>query len=336
MQTAKNQLHSSGELRVVKTPAPKCVSVVIPVYNGACTIGPLVEELVDKNPGYDLEIVLVNDASKDGSENACLSLCRRHPQNVTFVNLAKNSGEHNAVMAGLNHARGQWCVIMDDDRQNPPQEAFRLAAEAIRGGYDIVFSRYAEKKHHPARNLFSKMANASARKLMRLPEGLYLSSFKCLSRFTVDHIKAYKGPFPYIDGLALRATDNISTLQTMHEPSRKGKSCYTVEKLFRLWAVITVNFSITPLRIASLLGIFFSLIGAVGAASTVVEKILNPSLPVGWPSLIVALFVLSGVQLLILGVVGEYLGQLLLTANGTPQYVVREVVRGAKEGEDEE
>lgn len=306
--------------------APVHLSVVIPVYNGAATIGALVDALVRLNPGHALQIVLVNDGSTDGSEASCRELARRHPGLVTFVDLARNVGEHNAVMAGLAHARGAWCVIMDDDFQNPPEEAYRLLAHAAAEGRDIVFATYPVKRHHWARNLGSRFTNAVARRLMHLPDGLYLSSFKCLSRFAVNHALEYRGPFPYLDGLALRVTRNVGVVETRHLPSRKPRSGYTLRKLAGLWAAMAVNFSVAPLRASSLLGVLFSLAGLAGTAAVTVEKIRQPELPVGWASLAVAVLLLSGVQLLISGVIGEYLGQLVLTANGTPQYAVRDVV----------
>lgn len=306
--------------------APVFLSVVIPVFNGAATIGALVDAIVRLNPGYSLQVVLVNDASPDGSALSCRELALQYPGVVTFVDLARNVGEHNAVMAGLAHARGAWCVIMDDDFQNPPEEAFRLVSHATREQRDVVFSTYAEKRHHWVRNLGSRFTNALARRLMSLPSNLYLSSFKCLSRFAVDHVLEYRGPFPYLDGLVLRVTRNIGVLETRHELTRKGGSGYTIGKLLCVWAAMVVNFSVAPLRVSSLLGVLFSLAGFAGAAAVAIEKIQKPDLPVGWASLTAAVLLLFGVQLLISGVLGEYLGQLVLTANGTPQYAVRTVV----------
>src|SRR5512138_492992 len=301
------------------------LSIVIPVYNSAVTITSLVGELVAANPGYPMQVVLVNDGSSDGSAGACRNLVRRHPGTVTFVDLSRNAGEHNAVMAGLAHARGAYCVVMDDDFQNPPGEVFRLAEAAVRSRRDIIFSMYPQKKHHWFRNLGSWAANGMARRLMGLPQGLYLSSFKCLSRFTVDHVISYRGPFAYIDGLALRSTRNIGVVEVRHESRVGGSSGYNLTKLLHLWSAMTVNFSILPLRIASFLGFLFGAVGLAGAVAVVAEKLRQPDLPVGWPSLIVAVFILTGGILLILGVMGEYIGQLLLTVNGTPQYVVRTV-----------
>lgn len=306
--------------------APPELSIVIPVYNGAPVIGRLVDAILRDDPGITPQIVLVNDASPDGSAAICRQLACRHPGRITFVDLAKNEGEHNAVMAGLAHARGEFVVVMDDDFQNPPSEAYRLHAHAVDGNHDIVYSRYERKRHHPFRNVGSMMANAMARRLMHLPEGLYLSSFKCMSRFVVDHVLLYDGPFPYVDGLALRASRNIGVVTVAHEPSAKSASGYTVSKLFRLWGSMAVNFSILPLRLASGLGLTVSFVGFLAAIAVVVEKFQNPALPVGWPSTAVAILIFSGVQLLIIGILGEYLGQILMTINKTPQFVVRDVV----------
>jgi undecaprenyl-phosphate 4-deoxy-4-formamido-L-arabinose transferase len=311
-------------------PCGELLSILIPVFNGATTIGGLTDALVESNPGYSLQVVLVNDGSADASRAVCRSLAGRYPGIVTFVDLARNVGEHNAVMAGLSRTAGDYCVIMDDDFQNPAVEAYRLADKAVRERLDIVFSSYARKRHGWLRNLGSRGVNAMARHLMRLPDGLYLSSFKCLSRFAIDQVVAYRGPFPYVDGLALRATRNIGVLPTAHEWSRKDRSGYTVGKLLRLWGSMVVNFSILPLRLGTVMGVIFSLLGLGGAIYVLLEKMRTPALPIGWPSLIVAVLLLSGIQLLILGVFGEYLGQMVLTINGTPQYVVREVVEEGK------
>lgn len=330
----KNQ--KIAEIRPVPPPGlkPLCVSVVIPVYNGATTIAKLVDHLVQSNPGYDLQIVLVNDASLDGSSAACAKLSALYSGIVLSVDLAKNVGEHNAVMAGLSFSTGDYCVIMDDDYQNDPDDAFQLVEKAKDENRDIVFSVYEDKKAAWWRNLGSYAVNRLAGKLMGLPSGLYLSSFKCLSRFAVDNVLHYKGPFPYVDGLALRATRNIGILETDHYPSMKSKSTYTLRKLIDLCFSMAVNFSVLPLRMSSLLGFVLSAAGILGAILVIKEKIENPALPVGWPSMAVSVLFLSGVQLMMLGMLGEYIGQLVLTINGTPQYVVRSV-KGVKKDQDE-
>lgn len=305
------------------------VSIVIPVYNGARSIGPLVEHLLTVLHQYTLQIVLVNDGSPDNSHEVCRGLHQAHPDAVTYVRLAKNFGEHNAVMAGLRHARGDYVVIMDDDFQNPPDEVIRLIEHAAQGDHDIVYTFYRKKHHHWFRNLGSRLNNFVATWMLDKPRDLYLSSFKCLSRFAVREITRYEGPFPYVDGLALRATRHIGKIEVRHEPRRDGHSSYTFRKLVHLWLNMFINFSVMPLRLSTMMGLGLSALGFLLGIVVLIEKLLNPSVPLGWSSVIVALALFAGVQLAMLGLAGEYLGRLFLSTNQTPQFVIRDVLDGA-------
>jgi undecaprenyl-phosphate 4-deoxy-4-formamido-L-arabinose transferase len=301
------------------------VSIVIPVYRGEKTVGALVRALVDGLAArYQLEIVLVVDGSPDNSAAVCRRLAGEVP-GVKCLNLSYNFGEHNAVMAGLNHATGQYAVIMDDDFQNPPEEVHKLVEE-IRKGYDVVFSCYEKKQHSRLRNLASGLNNWLASLLLKKPRGLYLSSFKAISRFAIDEIIKYDGPYPYVDGLILRFTRNYSRVLVRHDPRSHGESGYTLGKLAHLWLSMFTNFSIVPLRMATFLGFAFSLLGLAVAVWFAVEKLRRPELPVGWASLVCSLLVIGGVQLFALGMIGEYLGRLFLKASGQPQFVIREIV----------
>ncbi len=306
------------------------LSIVIPVYNGASTIGSLVRRLVDLlSVRLDgLQIVLVNDGSPDSSDVVCRDLQVEFPGFVDYVELSRNFGEHNAVLAGLHQSRGEHVVIMDDDFQNPPEEAIRLVSHARQHGYDVVYSAYQTKQHHWFRNLGSAFNDRVANLLLDKPPGLYLSSFKCLNRFTVNEILKYSGPFPYLDGLILRCTRRIGTLAVRHDARREGRSNYTLTKLVRLWLNMSVNFSILPLRLSTAAGFLLSGFGALLGIGMVLEKFIRPDNPVGWTSLIVCILLFSGVQLVMLGIVGEYLGRLFLTSNQTPQFVVRTRLEG--------
>ncbi len=303
------------------------ITIVIPVYRGAKSIGPLVHRLVDiLGRGPDrLQIVLVNDGSPDNSHEVCLDLHAEFPDIVTYLKLARNFGEHRAVMAGLNHAQGDYVVIMDDDFQNPPEEVARLIDHAVKHNYDIVYTYYQKKHHHWFRNLGSKLNDIVANFMLGKPRGLYLSSFKCLNRFLVKEIIKYSAPYPYIDGLALRATQNIGTIQVRHEPRREGQSNYTFRKLVSLWLSMFVNFSVMPLRVSTIMGLIFSALGFLMSLVVVIEWLVSPDRQPGWPSVIVSVVLFSGVQLIMLGLLGEYLGRLFLTNNQTPQFVVREL-----------
>ena len=299
------------------------LSVVIPVYNGSTTIGRLVGRLVELFAQERLEIVLVNDCSPDDSDRVCRELVAQHPAVVTYVLLARNFGEHNAVMAGLNYATGDHVVVMDDDFQNPPEEVPRLVEKAREGGYDVVYTFYSSKRHTWFRNLGSRLQNWMAGIMLDKPKGLYLSSFKCMSRFAVSEVTRYTGPFPYVDGLLLRVTQSIGTLEARHEARAEGVSGYTPRKLLRVWLNMFLNFSVMPLRLLSLLGIGLVVLGALLGLAVVIERWISPETPVGWASLVVVIVTFSGGQLLMLGLLGEYVGHLFLSVNQTPQYVVR-------------
>ena len=302
------------------------LSIVIPVYNGAASIGELVAALENLAVPGGHEIVLVNDCSPDASLAVCRDLLARATVPITLVDLARNFGEHNAVMAGLRQAAGAHVITMDDDLQNPPEEVTRLLAFAQESGREVVYTYYDEKQHAVWRNLGSRFTNWVAGFVLDKPKGFYLSSFRCISAFVVREITRYEGPFPYVDGLVLQVTQNIERLRVTHLPRAIGRSNYTLRRLLRLWLSMFVNFSVMPLRLSTLTGFALSVFGALGGVVAIVEALFFAP-PAGWASLMAAVMLLSGVQLLILGIVGEYLGRLYLTANRKPQSVIKGVVR---------
>lgn len=302
------------------------LSVIIPVYNGAQTIAGLVDELNKELAAkFDLEIVLVNDGSSlDNSAEVCQSISEGNAK-VKFLDLSRNFGEHNAVMAGLNFCTGDIAVIMDDDGQNLPSDVINLA-DKLNEGYDVVFSCYDKREHSFLRNFGSWFNNWAATVLIGKPRSLYLSSFKAVTRFVVDELIKYKGPYPYIDGLILRVTRNYGTVLAKHKPRTKGRSGYTVRKLISLWLNVSTNFSILPLRFAMLFGFAFASVGFVLAAVFIIKKLQNPGLEVGWALIAVSIFVIAGVQLIAIGMIGEYLGRMFMNDSGKQQFVVRKKV----------
>lgn len=308
------------------------VSIAIPVYNSENSIARVVEELTGTlTEHYELEIVLVNDCSRDNSEKVCVDIFNKYPNIVKFYSLSKNVGEHNAVMAALNHVTGEYVVIMDDDFQNPITEVVKLFEHIVAHDYDVVYTYYDKKHHSFFRNLGSKINDKVANIMLRKPKNLYLSSFKALNQFTVKEIIKYNLPFPYIDGLILRTTSNIGTLKVLHQKRETGKSGYTLRKLIRLWLNMFTNFSILPLRISVVLGFIFAVFGFGLGVYAVVDKMLHPELPMGYTTLAVLIAIFGGIQLIAIGLVGEYLGRVFLSQNKQPQYSVRKAFEASRE-----
>ena len=190
---------------------------------------------------------------------------------VTYIEHARNFGEHNAVMTGLRHVRGRFVITMDDDLQNPPEEVVRLYDHARLGGWDVVYTRYAEKAHAGWRNLGSRFANKVADWLLDKPRGLYLSSFRCMSALMVDAVTRYRGPYPYIDGLLMQVTQRIDSIEVRHLPRAEGRSNYNLRRLIRLWLNLVTSFSLAPLRLAMLTGAMLALLGGIGAVFVIIE-----------------------------------------------------------------
>ncbi len=301
------------------------LSIVVPVYRGADTVGLLVEALSALRPEGGIEIVLVNDGSPDNSGEVCRQLAATARVPLTFVEHARNFGEHNAVMSGLRQARGDYVITMDDDLQNPPEEVIKLYDHARLGGWDVVYTRYAKKEHEGWRNLGSRFANWVADQLMDKPKGLYLSSFRCMSALVVREVTKYSGPYPYIDGIILQVTQRIDSIEVMHLARAQGRSNYTLRRLIRLWLNLATNFSLLPLRMAMFVGLGMGVLGMLGAVFTIVEA-LTKDTPSGWASVMTVVLLVAAAQFFVLGVMGEYLGRAFLSANGKPQGVVREII----------
>jgi glycosyltransferase involved in cell wall biosynthesis len=311
------------------------LSLVIPVYNGSRTIRAVVENIQRVFASRRFEIILVNDGSEDDSEMVCTTLVEASPRVVTLVQLSRNFGEHSAVLAGLSQARGEDVAVLDDDGQHPPEEVVRMLEELKRGNYDVVYGHYIEKQHSWFRNAGSWFNDRIATLMLGKPKDLYLSSFKVMNRFLVDEIIKYRGPYPYADGLIYRTTRRIGQIPVEHRANTSGPSRYTFRKLLGLWLNMFLNFSIKPLRLSVYVGLVVSCLSILALAFIFVDKIwLTPDLTLGIPTVLGCIVFFSGIQLMILGLVGEYLGRLYLDQTGTPQYIVRSVTPAASAPND--
>lgn len=305
----------------------KDISVVIPVFNSEKTIGALVERLHATLSGrYRFEIILVNDGSTDGSFRALAGLCKKF-DSVVAIDLSRNFGEHNAVMAGFNYARGAYVITMDDDMQNPAEEVLKLIEEAEKG-YDVVYGKYIVKKHSFYRNVGSEINNLMADLVIRKPKDLRLTSFRIIKSYVVREIINYRAPYSYMDGLILRTTRNIGTVVVDHRERKVGRSNYTFRKLVGLWLNGFTSFSFSPLRLSSYAGSLVLTAGLVLTVAMAVEALSPGGAIQAWTAVAALALLLSGVQLLSIGMLGEYVGRMSLAQNMTPQFVIREVIRG--------
>ncbi|MBQ1406878.1 MAG: glycosyltransferase [Eubacterium sp.] len=304
-------------------------SIVIPCYNSSKTIRQVVELTSEKMTELGrtpFEFILVDDCSPDGGATALEihALADEYPY-VTAIELAMNSGQHNATMAGLNYASGDVLISMDDDMQTHPSQLPVLFNELDKG-YDIVFGYYDEKKHSGFRNFGSWMNYATVRVLIGKPKDMKTSSFWMIRKFVRDYIIQYKSKYTHLQGLFLRTTRNISCVPIQHFERAYGHSNYTFKKLIGLWSNI-MGYSIVPLRIATRLGVLISFLGIIGALVVFIRKLIHPSMAVGWASTMVAIFFFSGLIMLFLGLIGEYIGRLFLSTGNDPQFVVRGVYK---------
>jgi glycosyltransferase involved in cell wall biosynthesis len=310
------------------------LSVVIPVYNAEKTIVGLCRELISLlTPCYRLDIVLVNDCSPDNSDAACRQLHTDYPELITCISLSRNFSEHNAVMAGLHHAKGEYIVIMDDDFQNPPEEVSGLVDE-IEKGFDVVYCHYSDKKDSFFRNFASYLNGTMARVVLAKPSNLYLSSFKVINRFLRDEIIKYNGPHPYLDAIILRPTRNIGTVQVRHDQRKSGRSGYTLKKLVALWGNMIVSCSLIPLRLVGIIGLILTLLGLYSVFDALVRD-LHPHLanPSDLEKLTSVTMFFRGFQLVATSIVGEYVGRIYMKLSREPQFIIREVCQATAAGE---
>ena len=303
------------------------VSVVIPCYYSEATIGKVVrltrEEL--KKGGFEWEFVLVNDGSTDGTFQQIRELAAEDSA-VLGVDCAKNLGQHAAIMAGLGFTTGDLILFMDDDMQTHPSQCLKILNAIVEHEeVDVVFASWPEHKEALWRRLGSNFAVWSMRIMTKRPKEIYPSNFFVIRDYIRDEVIRYTGPYPYIQGLLFRATNRMMNVEVEHFERESGTSGYTMKTLIRLWASV-LGFSMLPLRAASIAGAILGVVGLVAGIVVIIMRATDPTMQLGWPSLMCTLLVCSGLVLMFLGIVGEYLGRLFMTANNAPQYVIKRTV----------
>ena len=307
----------------------KLVSFVIPCYRSANTIRAVADEISRTMPSliqYDYEVILVNDGSPDNTFEVISALARSNRHYVA-VDLAKNFGQHAALMAGLSHCRGDYVVCMDDDGQTPANEVGKLLDRLEKNDCDVAMASYEHKQHSAFRNFGTVLNNRMTEIMLGKPRDLSMTSYFAIKRFIVDEMLNYKNCFPYLDGLILRCTRRIRAVPVEHRARQIGASGYTLGKLFSLWMDGFTAFSVKPLRIASVLGVGTAFAGFLYTIIIIIKHFIDSDIPMGWSSTIALMLVLGGIILLMLGLVGEYIGRIYMCINSAPQFVERSVVR---------
>lgn len=303
------------------------VSFVIPCYRSSKTIGGVVNEIESTMAqlAYEYEIILVNDSSPDDTF-AVISALAEADGHITAVDLAKNFGQHAALMCGIRHSSGDILVCLDDDGQTPADEVGKLL-EKIEAGYDVVYASYGHKQHSGFRNFGSRVNAWMTEIMLGKPKELSLTSYFAAKRFIADEMLRYENCFPYVMGLVLRSTKNICNVPVNHRSREQGQSGYTLGKLLSLWMNGFTSFSIKPLRIATYFGALTAVAGFIYALIIVIRHFAVGMAPLGWSSTTALLLILGGVILLVLGLIGEYIGRIFMCVNASPQYVERIVVK---------
>lgn len=301
------------------------ISFVIPCYRSAKTLEGVVAEIRETMQSmitYEYDIFLVNDCSPDDTYEVITTLAQKY-KNISGISLAKNFGQHAALMAGLHKADGDIVVCLDDDGQTPADEVGKLI-DGIEQGSDVVYASYDNKKHSAFRNFGTWMNDIMTRIMLGKPKDLHLTSYFAARRFVIDSMLEYENSYPYIIGLVLRSTRNITNVSVQHRSREVGTSGYTMKKLMALWFNGFTAFSILPLRIATITGVTFASGGFLYGIYTIIKKIVNPEVPMGFSSLMAAIVFIGGMLMIMLGLIGEYIGRIYISINNSPQYVIRE------------
>lgn len=303
------------------------VSIVIPCYRSEKTVKNVVDELKEtfkQRPEMSYEIILVNDHSPDGVWNVIRDIVHSNT-NIKGVSLAKNFGQHAAIMAGLREAKGNIMLSVDDDGQIPVDEIF-LLIDKLTTDYDVVYGVYPKTQKSFMRSFGTWMNNKMTEIMLDKPSGLRTTSFWGARRFVVEEILCYRNPYPYMTGLILRCTKNIGIVEVNHRKRAYGQSGYNFKRLFALWINGFTAFSVKPLRMATYLGCFCAISGFIYGIIIIVRKMINTNIQIGYSSIMAAILFIGGFLMLFLGLIGEYIGRIYISLNDAPQYVVREKI----------
>jgi len=318
--------HKSVSERAVLDPHDFTYSIVVPVFNSAGVVGQTVESIVStfEEQGLSYELILVSDGSTDGSWDVIAESARLH-KHVIAIKFLKNYGQHNANLAGFRESSGDFVITMDDDLQNPPDQA-RLLIDKAMGGYDVVYGEFENKQAAGYRRLGSKLISLINRRVFAQPADLTVSNFRILRRDVVERICASNTVYPYITGQSLMYSSNRANVVVRHDPRVVGKSSYSSLRILRLVLTILFSYSLFPLRLAAGAGFGIALIGFALGGFYLAMGVFSHSRVPGWTTLVVLTAMFNGVTILLLSMLGEYVVRTLNVVSSNETYHVLERV----------
>ena len=310
----------------------RIITFVIPCYKSEGSVGLVIDEIRDtvtQRPDFDYRVVAVNDCSPDGTLDVIREIAEDDPK-VLAIDLAKNGGRHNALMCGCHYADGEYIVFCDDDQQCPMDRLWDLLRPLVNdaahgGGYDVAIAKYPKKTQSAWKNFGSKVNDMVSTWLLSKDPELKFSNFSAMKSFVKDEVIKYTNPYPYLSGLMLSSTKHVCNVEMEERERTIGTGNYSFKKSFSLWLNSFTSFSVKPLRLATFCGFLFATIGLVLAIVVIIRKLLLPVVAIGYSSMMAALLVIGGMIMVMLGLIGEYIGRIYISLNNAPQFVVRNV-----------
>lgn len=302
------------------------LSFVIPCYRSENTITVVVAEIMQimrEHNETEYEIVLVNDNSPDKVWNVICDLSVKYKE-IKGISLSRNFGQHAALMAGYAQCSGEYIFSLDDDGQMPLEAIYKLL-EKCENGYDVVYACYKIPHRSVFRRMGTWFANKVGETLIDQPKNFRGSSFFVAKRYVIDEVLKYTNSYPYLFGLILRVTRNIANVETTHRNRIEGESGYSLGKLVSLWVNSFTAFSVKPLEWGIICGLILAVVGIGFAIVTIIRKLMGVDFLLGWSSIVSILLIVGGMILIMLGLIGEYIGRIYISINNAPQYVVKEI-----------
>lgn len=310
----------------------KKISFIIPCYGSEKTVEIVIneiDEVVKKEGRYDYEVIAVNDHSPDNVWDVLKKIADKN-KNVKLINLAKNMNRPGALMAGMSKTTGDYIILMDDDGQCPMENLWDLI-KPLEGGHDVSIAKYPEYKQSKFKSFGTYVNRKMTEVVMDKPKEMSFTNFTAIKKYVVDEIIKYKNPYPYMTGLLLRTTSDIVNVEMNERERITGSTNFTFKKMLNLWINGFTAFSIKPLRISTIIGFITALIGFIYGIYVIIHKlIIHSGVAQGYSSTMAVMLFIGGIIMMMLGMIGEYIGRIYISINNSPQYVIKETVNMEK------